>query len=112
VTYVFAPPAALVLPVSLSRDIVVVLRNRVPESDPASYVDFPDGVDVKIVVGKDTVIAEGVGVIDGDTATCRIPSSFADRLRDYAPWRVVVTTAGTDDVPLNGYVMRRDGVPT
>jgi len=105
----FPPPPTAVLPLSLGKDVVVTFRNKVPGSSPATYVDFPEGVSVALVIGKGTGAARGVATISGSTATCRIESTVADTVKSGALWRVIVSLGATDDVPLNGKVVRSDG---
>lgn len=109
-TSIIQPPVKAILPVSLGRDVVLTFRNRVPDSDPVSYVDFPAGVSVRLVIGKGESEVTGVGVISGSYATCRIESTAADSIKTGAPWRLIVSLGSEDEVPVNGTVVREDGV--
>lgn len=109
----FDPPPTAQLPVSLGRDIVLTFRNKVPDSDPVEYLDFPDDVSVALAIGKSSSEVRGVAAISGHEATCRIESELADGLKTGALWRVIVSVTADghteDDVPLNGTVVRSDG---
>lgn len=113
VSYIYDPPPTAQLPLSLGRDVILTFRNKVPGSNPASYVDYPDGVSVKLVIGKGDSEILGVATISGSDATCRIESDLVDGVRTGALWRVVVSRANgllvDDEVPLNGKVVRNDG---
>lgn len=110
---VYDPPPTADLPLSLGRDVILTFRNKVPGSDPASYVDYPAGVSVTLVIGKGASEISGAATISGSDATCRIESTLADGVRTGTLWRVVVSkTDGAfvdDEVPLNGKVVRSDG---
>lgn len=106
----FSPPLTANLPLSLGKDVVLTFRNKVPDSSPATYVDYPNDVSVKLVIGKGTSEITSTATISGSDATCRIESTVADKVKSGALWRVVVTSDGTtDEVPLNGKVVRHDG---
>lgn len=102
-------PQKAVLPLSLGRDVILTFRNRVPDSNPAQYTNFPAGVSVRLVIGKGDSQVSGVGVISGSSATCRIDSSLTDSIKAGTFWRVVVSVGSDDQVPLNGTVVRADG---
>lgn len=108
-TNLFNPPPTATLPISLGKDVVVVFRNKVPGSDPAEYEDYPLGVVVTLAIGKGSSEIRGIGTIAGSTATCHIQSTLADKVRSGAFWRVIVSSGTSDDVPLNGKVVRADG---
>lgn len=106
---VIPPPQKAVLPLSLGRDVVLTFRNRIPDSNPVEYEDFPAGVSVRLVIGKGESQVTGLGVISGSSATCRIDSSLTDSIKAGTFWRVVVSVGSDDQVPLNGQVVRADG---
>lgn len=102
-------PQKAVLPLSLGRDVILTFRNKVPDSDPVQYTDFPVGVSVRLVIGKGDSQVTGLGVISGSSATCRIDSALTDAIKSGTFWRVVVSLGSDDQVPLNGTVVRADG---
>jgi hypothetical protein len=102
-------PQKAVLPLSLGRDVVLTFRNRVPDSNPVQYTNFPAGVSVRLVIGKGDSQVTGLGVVSGSSATCRIESSSTDSIKAGTFWRVVVSVGSDDQVPLNGTVVRADG---
>jgi hypothetical protein len=113
-TNIYDPPPTAELPLSLGRDVILTFRNKVPGSDPAAYVDYPDGVSVTLEIGKGpSKISSGAATISGSNATCRIESELTDGVREGALWRVVVSKDNgslvDDEVPLNGKVVRSDG---
>jgi hypothetical protein len=100
----FAAPPKYKIPLSLGRDLVLNFRNKVDDV----YTPFDDGVTVKLFL--DTIECDAT--ISGDTATCKIESTALDSVLNGALWRVVVsfpTSPTTDDVPMNGTVVRSDG---
>ena len=103
------PPRKAILTLSLGRDVVVTFRNRVPGSDPVDYDDFPEGVSVRLVIGKGNSAVTALGTISGSYATCRIESTVADAVKAGTLWRLVVSVGSDDQVPLNGTVVRADG---
>ena len=103
------PPKKAILTLSLGRDVVVTFRNRVPGSDPVEYDDFPEGVSVRLVIGKGDSAVTGLGTISGSYATCRIESTVADAVKAGTLWRVVVSLGSDDQVAINGTVVRSDG---
>lgn len=109
------PPPTAILPLSLGRDVILTFRNTVPDVVPVEYVDFPAGVDVKLVIGKGSSEITSTTTITGHEAVCRIQSTEADTVKAGALWRVVVSVSNgsgvpiTDEVPLNGKVVRADG---
>lgn len=114
-TNLFSPPPTSVLPLSLGRDVILTFRNKVPGSDPAVYTDFPPNVSVRLEIGKGSSKISSSGTVSGSSATCRIESSVADTVKPGALWRVVVSLGNgsgnptSDEVPLNGKVVRSDG---
>ena len=106
---IIAPPQKAILPLSLGRDVVLTLRNRVPDSSPVEYADFPAGVSVRLVIGKGDTAVTGLGVISGSYVTCRIESTAADLIKAGTLWRLVVSLGSDDQVPINGTVVRADG---
>lgn len=111
----FPPPPTADLPLSLGRDLIVTFRNKVPGSDPVQYVDFPGGVDVRLQIGRGSSMVTSTGSVSGSEAICRIQSTEADKIKPGTFWRVVVSVSNgtgvpiTDEVPLNGRVVRADG---
>jgi hypothetical protein len=112
----FPPPTTATLPLSLSADVQVTFRNTVPGSDPPEYVDYPPGVTISLIVGRQgETVAEAVAVITGSDAICEIPAAVADTLKPGLPWRCVVSAPdgaggyGTL-VAINGPIGRFDGI--
>lgn len=111
----FSIPPTAELPLTLGKDLYLTFRNKVPASDPATYVDYPGNVSVKLVIGRGSSEVTSNATITGSTATCKIESQVADTIKAGALWRVVVSVSNgvgvpsTDDVPLNGKVVRADG---
>lgn len=117
--YVFNPTPSSTLPVSLDEDIIVTFRNKVPNSNPVAYQDFPAGTTVSLVISTggrtDEILAQGVGDVQGSSAACRIPYTVANTLKTGHVWRCVLTlqdSGNTDHlVPINGQIQRFDGTP-
>ena len=106
----FPPPPSFDLPLSLGQDIIIAFNNKVPNSNPVEYVDFPAGTTVTLAIGKLDKVTSADAIIVGHTATVRIDSVLADDIKDKAPWRCIVSSEDGDDlVAINGKVVRHDG---
>lgn len=111
--YLFPPPLVRVLPVSLGGDIIVDFKNRVPNSNPVAYLDYPNDISVTLVIGEGADKIVKTATISTHHAVCRVESSVADTLKDTTLWACIVHVAGspqTDDiVAINGTLERNDG---
>ena len=101
------------LPVQLSGDIIVTFRSKVPGSDPIEYADWPDDVNVQLVVGKGVSQVIADAEFEGSYAVCRIESEVADNFKDGTFWACRISVAGNtiedNTVALNGKLVRDDG---
>lgn len=107
----FNPPPIYDLPLVKGQDLVIDFKNKVPGSNPAEYVDYADGVTVKLVIDADTDTT-AQAEIDGFHAVCRIESDVSDQLTKGLLWRCVISLPGTpttERVPVNGRTIRSDG---
>lgn len=107
----FDPPPIYDLPLVKGQDLVIDFKNKVPGSNPAEYVDYADGVTVKLVIDADTdTVADAT--ISGYHAVCRIESDVSDLLPRGLLWRCIISLPGTpttERVPVNGRTIRSDG---
>lgn len=107
----FDPPPIYDLPLVKGQDLVVDFKNRVPDSNPAEYEEYADGVAVALIIDTETPTT-ATGVIDGIHAVCRVESTVCDGIRKGVPWRCRVSLPGEptlDLVAINGLTIRSDG---
>lgn len=94
------------------QDLIVAFKNRVPESDPAEYEDYPVGMSVQLIIDvKDSPVVI-TGDIDGIYAICRVESEVCDTIKAGVLWRCRVNITGPPDdnlVAINGVTFRSDG---
>lgn len=110
-TTLFKPPPVYGLPLSKGGDLIVDFRNKVPGSDPPAYADYPDGVQIKLVIDTDTPI-QATAVMSTSHAVVRVESEVADTIPGGKLWRCIYQQAGsptTDKVAANGRTERYDG---
>lgn len=104
-------PPIYSLPFSKGGDLSVIFRNKVPSSNPAAYVDYPDGVAVRIVIDTDEPIT-ATAVITGEYAAVRVESEIGDLIPAGKLWRCIYQAPGsptTEIVVTNGVTARFDG---
>lgn len=107
----FDPPPTYDLPLVKGQDLIVDFKNRVPDTNPAEYEDYADGVTVTLIIDTDPV-TQAEAVIDGIHAVCRIESTTCDTIKRGLLWRCRITIPGTpttDLVGVNGVTVRADG---
>lgn len=107
----FDPPPIYDLPLVKGQDLIVDFKNRVPDSNPAEYVEYDAGVSVSLIIDTDPP-TEAVGVVDGIHAVCRLESTATDQIKAGLLWRARITLPGdptTDLIAINGRTIRRDG---
>lgn len=112
-TLLFNVPQTYDIPMSLGGDFIVTFKNKTPGSDPAEYIDFPNNVSIKMIIGKGDTATQINGVITGPNAVFRLESEVADTIRAGVSWRLIYSILGdtlTDDIVImNGKVVRSDG---
>lgn len=107
----FEPPPIYDLPLVKGQDLVVDFKNRVPDSNPAEYDEYADGVSVELIIDTEPPTV-ATGTIDGIHAVCRLESTVCDGIKKGIPWRCRVTLPDTpplDLVAINGVTIRSDG---
>jgi hypothetical protein len=107
----FDPPPIYNLPLVKGQDLVVDFKNKVPGSNPATYVDYDAGVTVSLVIDTDPVTT-AAAVITGYHAVCRVESADSDAIAKGKFWRCIISLPGsptTERVPVNGVTIRADG---
>ena len=111
----FNPPQSYEIPVSLGGDLLVTFKNKVPDTIPPEYTDYPDNLSIKLLIGKGDSMIQLDGVITGSDAVFRLESEVADTIKAGVSWRLIFSIFDpnselTDDiVALNGRMVRVDG---
>ena len=107
----FTPPPVYGLPLSKGGDLLVNFRNKVPDSDPPEYEDYPVGVALLLVIDTAEPV-EAEAEISGSVATVRVESEVVDTIPKGKLWRCVYQMAGsptTEIIVANGLTERHDG---
>lgn len=110
-TPLFDPPPVYSLPISRGGDLIVDFKNKVPDSSPATYEDYPVGVTVVLVIDTDAPVT-ATAAISTHHAVVRIESEVADTIPKSKLWRCIYRVAGspvTDVIVANGQTERHDG---
>lgn len=110
----FNPPQSYEIPVSLGGDLLITFRNRVPDSNPIEYTDYPENSSLKLIIGKGDTAIQINGVMNGSDAVFRLESEVVDTIKSGLSWRLIFSLAEEgepidDIVIINGRMVRVDG---
>lgn len=120
--WLFDPVTSVRIPICLGGDLILTFKNKTPGTGttgtdgvwvPPEYIDFPEGVTLKLAIGKGDTIIEAPGTVSGIYRVCRVESTVMDTVKDGTLWRTIVSKPNgevEDNIPaINGILVRSDG---
>lgn len=109
-TYLFAPPQVMTLPLSKGGDLHVTFMYEPLIDGTPTETDYPAGATVTLIIDTADTPTSIAATITGSSALVHLDHTQADAVKGYLPWRLILTTNdGVDTVIVNGTTARADG---